>query len=347
MEWLSPLEAFAFETHGFVVLEGVVSARDLAEMNAWLDANPERAHTRSPEQMLDGRANAYHTFTDPSDERYTGSVPAPRLTGSEGRKDFGGFFSPDSWSDPSTRAFRDLIANPALVRWMLATIGDEFRWDSGGGIIQPQGSEGFVLHGRGAYRRPSGSKGSSRAPSSWYRLEGGRFTNGLMACNIALTDVGPGDGGFCCIPGSHKAQLRPPLSVRRLDTDIGMVTQIPMKAGSVCIFTEALTHGTLPWCNAAERRCLIYRYNPAFLVGGPGTTQAQADALAQIPEQYLTPLQRALMEPAWVGGAPPGEEGGRPDIGALCAALPGGLPDGDDEEEAESGAVALYTIGRL
>ena len=39
------------------------------------------------------------------------------------------------------------------------------------------------------------------------------------------------------------------------------------------------------------------------------------------------PLQRALLEPAWKGNASPGEEGGRPDIGALVAALlPGGAP---------------------
>lgn len=41
---------------------------------------------------------------------------------------------------------------------------------------------------------------------------------------------------------------------------------------------------------------------------------------------FMTPLQRALMEPAWKGNAAPGENGGRPDIAALCAAELGGLP---------------------
>jgi len=128
-----------------------------------------------------------------------------------------------------------------------------------------------------------------------------------------------------------------------------MVQQIPMKAGSCCIFTEALTHGTLPWRSAAERRCLIYRYNPTWLINsagaGPGTGErlvAQQAALEQI-EPHLSPLQRALMEPAWMAnGRDVGEEGGRPDIGALCAALPGGLPPNDD-----TNGVAFYTIGRL
>jgi hypothetical protein len=41
---------------------------------------------------------------------------------------------------------------------------------------------------------------------------------------------------------------------------------------------------------------------------------------------FMTSMQRALMEPPWKGNAGPGEEGGRPDIAALCAAELGGLP---------------------
>ena len=44
-----------------------------------------------------------------------------------------------------------------------------------------------------------------------------------------------------------------------------------MKAGSICVFTEALCHGTLPWTAEAERRALIYRFNPANLIGGKAT----------------------------------------------------------------------------
>ena len=35
-----------------------------------------------------------------------------------------------------------------------------------------------------------------------------------------------------------------------------------MKAGDAVIFTEALTHGTLPWTAAHERRLLRYLYSP-------------------------------------------------------------------------------------
>ena len=57
MEWLSPHEALAFEVHGFVVIEDLVGRDDLAAMNNWIDAHPERRSTRAPEMMLDGRVN--------------------------------------------------------------------------------------------------------------------------------------------------------------------------------------------------------------------------------------------------------------------------------------------------
>ena len=94
-------------------------------------------------------------------------------------------------------------------------------------------------------------------------LRAGRADVGAVASFVGLVrDVNEGDGGFCCIPGSHKAnynyfdhfdatEYRPP------------VTHIPIKAGSVLIFTEALTHGTMPWRSETERRTLFYKYCPA------------------------------------------------------------------------------------
>ena len=95
---------------------------------------------------------------------------------------------------------------------MLGTIGDEFNFAGGHGLLQTKGSEGFILHGRGHYQRPRDRKGGSRiGVGSWYRFEGGRFSNGLMGLNIALSDAQPGDGGFCCIPGSRAPpRLSPP-----------------------------------------------------------------------------------------------------------------------------------------
>ena len=97
---------------------------------------------------------------------------------------------------------------------MLATIGDEMHWDSTGGIVQTQGSEGCILHGSGRYVRPPDGLGLRQSPNAWFRHENGRFSNGLMAVNIALSDVAPGDGGFCVVRGSHKLSMAVPPEVK-------------------------------------------------------------------------------------------------------------------------------------
>ena len=77
-----------------------------------------------------------------------------------------------------------------------------------------------------------------------------------MAVGIALSDVHPGDGGFCCIPGSHKRNFLPPDNsderlrgqslwgdgVPEIDIYDGppTVANLCPKAGSCIIFTEAL-----------------------------------------------------------------------------------------------------------
>ena len=86
-------------------------------MNRWLDEHPENAHIRSPEQMLDGRINNYHPHTDKSDERYMGDGIAERLTGTHGRADVNVMTT--SWEDAPSKPFRDLIANPHIVRCAL------------------------------------------------------------------------------------------------------------------------------------------------------------------------------------------------------------------------------------
>jgi hypothetical protein len=50
--------------------------------------------------------------------------------------------------------------------------------------------------------------------------------------------------------------------VERLERDIGVVTQVGATAGSVIIFAEAVTHGTMPWRAAHQIRAVIYRYSP-------------------------------------------------------------------------------------
>ena len=93
-----------------------------------------------------------------------------------------------------------------------------------------------------------------------------RMYNGLVVAQFALSDAGGDHGGFCAIPGSHKANLRTPAEVRDLEhleltREAGLVCP-PVKTGDLILFTEALTHGTLPWTPGFERRALLYKFSP-------------------------------------------------------------------------------------
>ena len=50
-------------------------------------------------------------------------------------------------------------------------------------------------------------------PSQYHHFSHGRMSCGLCVAAWQLTDVQPGDGGFACIPGSHKSNIWPPQSV--------------------------------------------------------------------------------------------------------------------------------------
>ncbi|MEE2727280.1 MAG: hypothetical protein VX792_09390, partial [Candidatus Latescibacterota bacterium] len=61
----------------------------------------------------------------------------------------------------------------------------------------------------------------------FHRVEQGRIRNGKMAIAYLLSEVNPGDGGVCCIPGSHKANFFCPWEMRRMEVGAEFVRQVP------------------------------------------------------------------------------------------------------------------------
>ena len=82
-----------------------------------------------------------------------------------------------------------------------------------------------------------------------------------------LADAKQGDGGFSCIPGSHKTHFfeHLPLEVKRFERIPHYLVQPEVEAGDVMLFTEALIHGTAPWTADHERRTFLYKYAPGHL----------------------------------------------------------------------------------
>jgi len=102
-----------------------------------------------------------------------------------------------------------------------------------------------------------------------------------VTCVYELRDVHVGDGGFCCLPGSHVHAHND--RVLALDqgwganfVDTPHTHKLPswpddipvhrvadeaggLAAGDCIIFSEKLKHATLPWLGAGERRTLFYK----------------------------------------------------------------------------------------
>lgn len=183
-----------------------------------------------------------------------------------------------TWGKP----FCDLLDHPTLMPYLKVILDDGFRLDHYYGIYMRAGTERLNLHGGN----------TPYDPPEYYHFRNGQMYNGLTVVAWNLADTGPDHGGFCCIPGSHKANYPCPQEIKETHVDSGMVVIPEAKAGSVVIFTEALTHGTAPWIASHQRRSLLYKYSPAQQSWSKTHIQPPAGA-------ELTARQLLLFEPPY------------------------------------------------
>ena len=179
-------------------------------------------------------------------------------------------------------AFCKLLDHEAIMPHLKFILGDGFRLDHYYGIYMRSGTEALNLHGGN----------TPYDPPEYYHFRNEQMYNGLTVVSWNLADTGPGMGGFCCIPGSHKANYVCPPEIKEAHYQADCVIVPEAKAGSVVIFTEALTHGTAPWTAEHQRRSLLYKYSPAQQSWSKTHIQAPADV-------DLTPRQKLLFEPPY------------------------------------------------
>ena len=156
-----------------------------------------------------------------------------------------------SWVKP----YRDLIDNPSIVSYIDVILGERFRLDHLYADLIRGGTSpiGATLHGGGA----------PFDPSQYYHFHGGQMYNGLTVVAYNLADVGPEDGGFGCVPGSHKSNYCFPGQWRDMAENIEpCVHRVTGPAGTAVIFTESLTHVALPWTGQGEHGTVFLNYSP-------------------------------------------------------------------------------------
>lgn len=254
-------EKFRYDLEGYLVVPGFLSPDEVDALNAAFDANRHL-------MKEDGNSNIGNSRT---------------LAGTHKRGLFDGMLAWDKpWCDP----FRDLLVHPKAISYLTTILGRGFRMDhSPFALFADRDSEGLILHG----------PGNNYFGLANYTYKNGVMRSGMVVFQFQLADVNEGDGGFCCIRGSHKANYPCPRDVIEWEADEDLVYNVPVKKGDLLIFDEATTHGTLPWRADHERRSLLYRYSPHYLHYAGGYHQTT------FPEwvQELTPAQRAVMEPPY------------------------------------------------
>jgi hypothetical protein len=183
------------------------------------------------------------------------------------------------WGKP----YRQLIDHPSIMPCVRGLVGTPRLDHDYADIIRCGGGPiGSTLHGGGAVSSFSCS----------YTFAGGRSRCGLIAVAFNLHDVNPGDGGFGAVPGSHKANLPIPSPWLELGEQHPCARPVTGPAGTAIVFSEALTHGTMPWRARHERRTLFFKYSPAPLSWSPDYYNADA-----YPD--LTQQQRDLLRPPY------------------------------------------------
>ncbi len=195
--------------------------------------------------------------------------------------------APDSpgfleWGKP----FCDLLDHPCIMPILRFRLGEKFRLD-----------RLYATAGRRAWGSPHADYGATSinaksAAGEYYYFDRREIVDGFMVATWNLTDTGPDQGGFYCIPGSHKSNYRVPASIFNAPQDSPHVVIPVAPAGSVILFTEALTHGATAWQAEYPRRTLVYKYCVPHMAWRPRRVLSPSNV-------ELTPRQRILLrEPA-------------------------------------------------
>lgn len=247
---MTATEKYLFDVHGYLVIPGMLSATEVKAANAAIDAHADQIQLR-PNDLSRGSRT---------------------LAAEIGRGDLSGMLS---WEKPHCDPFRQMIAHPGSRHQLEELCGPGYRLEGLGIITMDPGAEGFWFH--------EGGEPLDRSRGFLYR--NGRMFTGMTNVAVQLSDVGPQDGGFACLPGSHKANFPCPDDIRLYEAHQDRIQQIPARAGDAILFCECLMHGALPWVAQHQRRSVIIRYNHGAQSEGVMGTWTPPDFYDELTEE--------------------------------------------------------------
>jgi len=259
------LQDYLFDLQGFCVLRNAVDSKHIADLNAELDKVP------ADMPYLSWRGNVQRL----DNNKHAGMELQNIVEGGE--------------------PFERLIDHPSWIERVGRYCGEKESYVQGLFIDECFAS---VRRTGGFFAMHSG--GYHGALRGRYMYDNGVWRCGQVNILLALTDIGPGDGGTQVIPGSHKSNFAHPNvtgawdeQVARGHNDIAgnVVQEVHLKKGDALCFVDGVCHGASPRTNPGERRVVIYRYGVSW-----GSTRHGY----RYSEEFLnrlTPARRKIMEP--------------------------------------------------
>ncbi len=262
---VSDLDIYLFDLRGYIVVEGALTPTEVDELNAGLDAIPK---------LAPGEWHGYingHSYGD-----VTSGVNYQQVY-------------------EAGEPFEKLIDHPSWYDHVRHFVGGQGTFDSHHGPL-------FIDEAFANFRQPGEaigihSGGHHAIKRIQYRVRDGRFMCGQVNVLVALTDIGPGDGGTMLIPGSHKQNfphphesdhtMRENASVDGIEGAI----EVHLKKGDAAVFVDTLAHGSAKRSNAGTRRVIIYRYGPSW-----GNFRHGYEASPELLDR-LTPERRRVVQP--------------------------------------------------
>lgn len=170
--------------------------------------------------------------------------------------------------------FAHFLDHPAVVPFLEDFVGEDYRHIDNDLYYTYPGFTGGVWH-RGVAAHPTG-----------HVIEG-EFICPMVKVFYCMTDVGPNEGEFTLIPGSHRAQFRLDWD-GRIDLPAQHVFN-DVKAGDVIIFNEALIHNGRPNPSQKTRKTIIMNFGRSD--AGPWIGYAPNPSTLEA----VTPRQREIL----------------------------------------------------
>lgn len=256
------IDDYLFDLRGYLILENAVDPGHIADLNAALDTFPalEWGEWHGNVQRFDNHGAA-------------GLELQNIVEGGE--------------------PFERLIDNPSWIDRVRHYCGEEDSYVQGLFI-----DECFASIRRTGGFFPVHSGGYRGALRGAFHYKDGVFRCGQVNILLALTDVGPGDGGTMVVPGSHKSNFPHPSNQYvdeagkpvPMDTLVGAI-EVHLKKGDALLFCDGLAHGASSRTNPGERRVVIYRYGVSW-----GSTRYGYRYSPELLER-LSPERRKILQP--------------------------------------------------